>query len=235
MHFHFIGSRETLFTLSCMFRHALVPVCHKWLCLVGVILSVLGGRAEFRRWSCTNHGCKLNTTMGWGRPRGTCLPVVFRHWVHLWQVCCSYSRIRKDGSAFVPCCHPVPHGEPSGKAAKASLAYVTHRAWFGCLFSLHSSVAASTRQYGTCSCVGKGMYWECRWENVKSRKYLASCSAEHHSQLETTWLAFTIGTGNESSYFQLKGPKPLSSTQGTKKHGLPEQKAGLWICLFIHL
>lgn len=98
---------------------------------------------------------------------------------------------QEGGSAFAPCCHPVPHGEPSGKAANASLACIIRRAWFGCLFSLHSSVAASTRQYGTCSCVGKGMYWECRWENVKSRKYLASCSAEHHSQLETTWLAFT--------------------------------------------
>lgn len=95
MHFHFIGSRETLFTLNCMFRPTLVSVCHKWLCLVAVILSVLGEGAGYTRWNCTHHGCKLNTTMGWGRPRGTCLPVIFRHWVHLWRVCCSCSLIRR--------------------------------------------------------------------------------------------------------------------------------------------
>lgn len=179
MHFHFIGSRETLFTLNCMSRYTLVPVCHRWLCLVGVILSVPEGRAEFT-WRSSNHGCKLNTTMGWGRPRGTCLPVIFRHWVHLWVGVLSIFLCQEAGSAFAPCCHPVPYGEPSGKVANPSLAYVIHRAWFGCGFSLHSSVAVSTRQYGTCSCVGKGMYWEYWWENVKSRRYLASCLAEHH-------------------------------------------------------
>lgn len=95
MHFHFIVRREISFSLSCMFRHTLVPMCHKWLFLVGVILSVPGGRAEFTRWSCTHHGCKLNATMGWSRLRGTCLPVIFRHWVYLQQVCCSYSQIRR--------------------------------------------------------------------------------------------------------------------------------------------
>lgn len=190
MHFHFIGSRETLFTLSCTFRHTLVPVSHKWLCLVGVILSIPGGRAEFTRWSCTDHGCKLNTPMGWGRPTGTCLPVIFRHWVHLWPACCSYSCIRRVAlllplaATLYPMVSPVEmQPMPLWHMLSTGLGLV--------LFSLHSTVAASTRQYGTCSCVGKGMYWECRWENVKSRKYLASCLTECHSQLETTWLAFT--------------------------------------------
>lgn len=42
---------------------------------------------------------------------------------------------QEGGSAFAPCCHPVTHGEPSGNAANASLAYVIHRAWFGSFLS----------------------------------------------------------------------------------------------------
>lgn len=38
--------------------------------------------------------------MEWGRLRGMCLPVIFRHWMHLWTVCCSYSHIRRVALPF---------------------------------------------------------------------------------------------------------------------------------------
>lgn len=120
MHFHFIGRREALLTLSCMLRHTLVPVCHKWLCLVGV---PPGGRGEVTRGSCTDHGCKLNIPRdGAGLEEHACL--AFSH--HTCGGSVVHIHISGGWLCFCPLLPPCTRGEPSGKAANASLVYVAH-------------------------------------------------------------------------------------------------------------
>lgn len=223
MHFHFIESRETLFTLNCMSRYTLVPVCHRWLCLVGVILSVPEGRAEFTWRSCTNHGCKLNTAMGWGRPRGTCLPVIFRHWVHLWVGVLSIFLCQEAGSAFAICCHPVPYGEPSGKVANPSLAYVIHRAWFGCGFSLHFHKAIWHLQLCWQRNVLRMLVRKCKKQKIFSQ--LFSRASLPSLRRRPRGFHSSIGTGNESSCFPPKGPKRTNFHSRNKKAWLAWARA----------
>lgn len=160
MHFHFIVRRETLFTLNCILRHTLVPVCHKWLCLVEVIP---GGRAEVTRWSCTDRGCELNTPWdGAGLQEHACL--VFSD-----PGCtcgCSYSHIRRVVLLLPLVATLYPRW---AQAANASLPYVVHRSWFRCLFSLHSSVAVSTRQHGT---------WHLCWQRNVLRMSVRKCKKQ---------------------------------------------------------
>lgn len=77
------------------------------------------------------------------------------------------------------------------------------------------------------------MFRECKWENVKGRTYLTARLAKHHSLAwEDHSLFSTVGTGNG---FLLSARPEKPSLPIKQWDCLALARAGLWVCLSIHL